>query len=35
MQRGTVVDASGVTLIRSHYRKDPPKEGIFVQITEN
>ncbi len=35
MQRGTVMDASGVALIRSHYRKDPPKQGIFVQITED
>jgi response regulator RpfG family c-di-GMP phosphodiesterase len=35
MQRGTIMDASGVALIRSHYRKDPTKQGIFVQITED
>lgn len=35
MQRGTVIDASEVALIRSHYRKNPPIHGIFVQVTEN
>lgn len=34
MQRGTVLDASGVALIRSHYRKNPTVHGVFVQVTE-
>ncbi|MSN26825.1 MAG: response regulator [Geobacter sp.] len=32
MQRGSVLDLAGVTLIRIHYRKNPPSHGIFVQI---
>ena len=35
MQRGSVLDASGVALIRSHYRKNPPPNGIFVQVVED
>jgi response regulator RpfG family c-di-GMP phosphodiesterase len=34
IQRGTVLDVSGVALIRSHYGKNPPSQGVFVQITE-
>jgi response regulator RpfG family c-di-GMP phosphodiesterase len=34
MQRGTVLDLPGVAMIRSHYRKNPPNHGIFVQIVE-
>ncbi len=35
MQRGSVLDAGGVALIRSHYRKNPPPNGIFVQVVED
>lgn len=35
MQRGSILDATGVSLIRSQYRKNPPRQGIFVQILEN
>ena len=35
MQRGSVLDVAGVALIRIHYRKNPPKNGIFVQVVEN
>lgn len=35
MQRGSVLDVAGVALIRIHYRKNPPKHGIFVQVVEN
>lgn len=34
MQGGNILDAAGITLIRSHYRKNPPKCGIFVKILE-
>ncbi len=35
LQRGSVLDLAGVALIRIHYRKNPPKNGIFVQVVEN
>lgn len=35
MQRGSVLDAAAVALIRSHYRKNPPSHGIFVQVIED
>lgn len=35
MQRGTVLDVSGVAMIRSHYHKATPSHGIFVRITED
>ncbi|MHB8121235.1 MAG: HD domain-containing phosphohydrolase [Desulfuromonadaceae bacterium] len=34
MQRGNVLDAAGIALIRSHYRKSPPAHGVFVQLLE-
>lgn len=34
MQRGTILDMASVALIRSHYRKNPPEHGIYVQVTE-
>ncbi|MDD2309123.1 MAG: response regulator [Desulfuromonadaceae bacterium] len=34
IQRGNVLDASGIVLIRNHYRKNPPAHGIFVQVME-
>ena len=34
MQRGKVLDAAGIALIRSHYRKSPPPHGIFIQVTD-
>lgn len=35
MQRGSVLDLAAVALIRSHYRKNPPHNGIFVQVTDD
>lgn len=35
MQRGKILDAAGIALIRSHYRKSPPAHGIFVQVLED
>ena len=35
MQRGTILDASGVALIHSHYRTNPPVHGIFIQVVED
>jgi len=35
MQRGCVLDLASVVLIRSHYRKNPPPHGIFVQVVED
>jgi hypothetical protein len=35
LQRGSVIDASGVALIRSQYLKNPPKQGVFIQLTED
>ncbi|MDD2271238.1 MAG: response regulator [Desulfuromonadaceae bacterium] len=35
MQRGNVLDAAGIALIRSHYRKNPPAHGVFVQLLED
>ena len=35
MQRGIVLDQANVALIRSHYRKNPPPHGIFVQVVED
>ena len=35
MQRGNVLDEAGIVLIRSHYRKNPPAHGIFVQVLED
>lgn len=34
MQRGNVLDAAGIVLIRSQYRKNAPQHGIFVQVLE-
>ena len=35
MQRGNILDAAGIALIRSHYKKNPPAHGIFVHILED
>lgn len=35
MQKGSVLDVAGISLIRSHYRKSPPVHGIFVQVLED
>lgn len=35
MQRGKELDIPSVVLIRSHYRKNPPPHGIFVQVVED
>ena len=35
MQRGSVLDRSGITLIHSNYHKNPPSHGIFVQVLED
>jgi len=35
MQRGTILDEAGVALIRSHYRKSPPANGICIQVVED
>jgi len=35
MQRGNILDVAGIALIRSHYRKNPPANGIFVQVLED
>lgn len=35
MQRGSILDLAAISLIRSHYRKSPPKHGIFVRIVED
>jgi hypothetical protein len=34
MQGGNRVDVAGIALIRSHYRKSPPSNGVFVRIVE-
>jgi len=34
MQRGTVLDEARVALIQSHYCKNPPLHGIFVQVVK-
>ncbi len=34
MQRGSILDASGVALIRRQFRKNPPPHGIFIRIVE-
>ena len=34
MKRGSVLDTSRVALIRSHFKKNPPQHGIFIQIVE-
>lgn len=34
MQRGKVLDFAGIALIHSHYRKNPPPHGIFIQVTD-
>jgi response regulator RpfG family c-di-GMP phosphodiesterase len=34
IQRGSILDAAGVALIRSQYKKNPPQQGIYVQIME-
>lgn len=33
-QRGSVLDLASIVLIRSHYRKNPPSDGIYVQVQE-
>lgn len=33
-QRGNVLDLASIVLIRSHYRKNPPVHGVFVQVLE-
>jgi response regulator RpfG family c-di-GMP phosphodiesterase len=35
MQGGNRVDVAGIALIRSHYRKSPPSNGVFVRIVED
>jgi response regulator RpfG family c-di-GMP phosphodiesterase len=35
IQRGSVLDAAGVALIRSQYKKNPPPQGVYVQIMED
>jgi len=35
MQRGTVLNEARIALIRSHYLKNPPQHGIFVQIAKS
>lgn len=35
MQRGSKLDLAAIALIRSHYRKNPPKHGVFVQVVED
>jgi len=35
MQRGALLDFASVALIRSHYRKNPPNHGIFIQVTDD
>jgi hypothetical protein len=35
MQRGSILDMAAISLIRSHYRKSPPANGIFVQVLED
>lgn len=35
MQRGSVFDTAGIALIRSHFQKNPPQDGIFVQLVED
>ena len=35
MQRGSLLDQAGVALIRSHYRKNPPLHGIYIQVTDD
>ncbi|HIJ94302.1 MAG TPA: response regulator [Desulfuromonadales bacterium] len=34
IKRGIVLDAAGVALIQSQYKKNPPQHGIFIQIVE-
>ena len=35
MQKGSILDAAKIALIRSQYRKNPPAHGIFVQVLED
>lgn len=35
MQAGTILDISTIALIQSHYRKNRPPQGVFVQIMED
>ena len=35
LQRGAVLDQGGVALIRSHYRKNPPPNGVFIRVEED
>jgi putative nucleotidyltransferase with HDIG domain len=35
MQGGIRVDMAGIAFIQSHYRKNPPAHGVFVQIIED
>ena len=34
LQRGVVLDSAAVAVIRSHYHKNPPSEGIFIQVID-
>lgn len=34
MQAGSVLDASTISLIRTHYSKSPPPNGIFIKIVD-
>ena len=34
LQRGVVLDSAAVMVIRSHYRKNPPPQGIFIQVSD-
>ena len=34
MQRGGVLDTAGIAMIQRHLRKNPPPNGIFVQLVE-
>lgn len=34
MQAGSVLDISAVALIRTHYRKSPPANGIFIKVVD-
>ena len=34
LQRGAVLDSAAVAVIRSHYHKNPPSEGIFIQVID-
>jgi response regulator RpfG family c-di-GMP phosphodiesterase len=35
MQRGKVLDEGSVAIIRSHYVKNPPPHGIFIQVDKS